>query len=81
MKPSEFYEKYWMIDYGDGKKVHPPKLSDAEKGFLDNVSTREDVQGVYFSRKRRRAVQINIPMFIEEMNKHLPPFLIPPEEK
>ena len=32
MTPSEFYEKYWLVN---GKQ--PPKLSDEEKEFLDNA--------------------------------------------
>lgn len=42
MKPSEFYEKYWKIQKPDGTVVSPPKLSDKEKKYIDNISTLTD---------------------------------------
>lgn len=70
IKPSEFYEKYWRIDYLDGKGQVPlPKLSQAEKDFLDNAVQTENTQGVLFFRKRRRQVQVNIEILKEEMKK------------
>jgi hypothetical protein len=76
MKPSEFYEKYWKLDYGDGKLVSPPKLSDAEKEFLDSAMNVDTCQGVLFTRKRRRRVQVNVECLKKEMGK-MPPYFFP----
>lgn len=54
MKPSEFYEKYWLVN---GKL--PPKLSDKEKEFLDNAA-KQNMKGVQFFRKRRRSLTIDV---------------------
>jgi hypothetical protein len=75
MKPSEFYEIYWRVDYGDGKWAEPPKLSDEEKDFLDNAANG-DYSRIVFTRKRRRKVEINIDVLKEQMKK-LPPYFIP----
>lgn len=78
MKPSEFYEKYWRIDYLDGKGQVPlPKLSQAEKDFLDNAVQTENTQGVLFFRKRRRKVQVNIEALKEQM-KNFPEYFNDP---
>lgn len=69
MKPSEFYEQYWRIDYGDGKLVAPPKLSDAEKEFLDNAASLPNCQGALFTRKRKRQVRVNIEALKRDMDK------------
>lgn len=69
MKPSEFYEKYWRIDYGDGKLVEPPKLSEAEKKFLDESAVNPNCQAALFTRKRKRNVQVNIDALKRDMNK------------
>lgn len=62
MKPSEFYEKYWKIDNGRGEMVSPPKLSEAEKAFLDeSVNTKNTTMAV-FMRRRRRQVHVNVDM-------------------
>lgn len=75
MKPSEFYENYWKIDYGNGKLVSPPKLSEKEEDFLDNNAVREDCAGVLFMRKRGRNVEINIEALKSQLSK-LPKFFI-----
>lgn len=73
MKRSEFYEKYWKIDFGNGKLVSPPKLSDAEKEFLDSCP---DNSNAMFYRVRKRPVMVNVDFLNEEMKK-LPPYFIP----
>jgi hypothetical protein len=69
MKPSEFYEQYWRIDYGDGKLVAPPKLSDAEKEFLDNAANFPNCQGALFIRKIKKQVHVNVKALKKEMSK------------
>ena len=69
MKPSEFYEQYWRIDYGDGKLVPPPLLSQSEKDFLDSSMKTKDCHSVLFERKRKRSVQVNVEDLKREMNK------------
>ena len=76
MKPSEFYEQYWRLDYGDGKLVAPPKLSEAEKQFLDEAATNPNCQGALFTRKRKRPVQVNVEVLKREMSK-FPEYFIP----
>lgn len=73
MKPSEFYEKYWKIDFGDGKLVSPPKLTEKEKEFLDSCPNNSNVM---FYRARRRPVMVNMDLLNEEMKK-LPPYFYP----
>lgn len=75
MKPSEFYEKYWKIDYGNGILVSPPALSEAEKEYLDN-HVNNGCSYMKFIRKRKRQVSINIDILKNEMNK-LPEFIKP----
>lgn len=79
MKPSEFYENYWKIDCGNGVLKSPPKLSDAEKEFLDNAAARPSSQGVLFMRKRKRTVQVNIEALKRDLNK-LPEYFIPHQQ-
>lgn len=79
MKPSEFYEKYWRIDYGNGKLVAPPALSQAEKDFLDSAAEIENTQGVLFTRKRKRRVQVNVEALKEQI-KYFPEFLTKPNQ-
>lgn len=44
MKPSEFYEKHWKINYGKGLQS-PPKLKDIEKEFLDySIENTNNIQ-------------------------------------
>lgn len=69
MKPSEFYENYWKLDYGDGKLVPPPKLSQPEKDFLDSCVEVTDCQAALFTRRRKRKVQVNVEALKREMNK------------
>jgi len=76
MKPSEFYEQYWRIDYGDGNLVAPPKLSEAEKKFLDESTTNPNCQGALFIRKRKRNVEVNVEALKREMSK-FPEYFIP----
>jgi|GEM_PF-3889725 len=76
MKPSEFYEQYLRIDYGDGKMVAPPKLSEAEKEFLDNAAINPNCQGALFTRKRKRLVQVNVEALKREMSK-FPEYFFP----
>lgn len=76
MKPSEFYENYWKIDYGNGKLVSPPKLSEKEKEFLDNNAVREGCTGILFTRRRRRNVEVNIEALKSQLSK-FPEFFIP----
>lgn len=76
MKPSEFYEQYLRLDYGDGKLVAPPKLSEAEKQFLDEAAAKPNYQVALFTRKRKRTVQVNVELLKREMNK-LPEYFIP----
>ena len=76
MKPSEFYEQHWRIDYGDGKLVPPPKLSEAEKEFLDNAASNPNCQGALFTRKRKRPVSVNIEALKRDMDK-FPEYVIP----
>jgi hypothetical protein len=76
MKPSEFYEQYWRLDYGNGKLVPPPKLSESEKKFLDEASINPNCQGALLTRKRKRHVQINVEVLKKEMSK-FPEYFIP----
>lgn len=69
MKPSEFYEKYWRLDYGDGKLVSPPKLSEAEKQFLDETAANQNSQVAVFTRRRRRTVTVDVEALKTEMSK------------
>lgn len=66
MKPSEFYEKYWLVN---GKK--PPPLTDKEKEWLDGVSRYDHITAMFF-RKRRRPISINIDYLKEDMKKTFP---------
>jgi hypothetical protein len=79
MKPSEFYEQYWKIDYGNGKLVSPPKLSQAEKDFLDNAMETPNCQAAVFTRVRKRNVQVNVEALKREMNK-FPQYFIPSQQ-
>ncbi len=79
MKPSEFYEKYWKIDNGKGEMVSPPKLSEAEKAFLDEaVNTRNTTMAV-FMRRRRSQVHINVDILRTAIKNYdkLPPYFMP----
>lgn len=76
MKPSEFYEQYWRIRLGNGEWVSPPKLSRAEKEYLDNAVANPNCQGALFTRKRKSPVQVNIEALKRDMNK-LPEYFIP----
>lgn len=75
--PSEFYVNYWLIDNGHGEMVHPPKLTQAEKDFLDQICENENCKGVYFQRKRRRSIQLDVEVFKEEMNKYHTKYFTP----
>jgi hypothetical protein len=79
MKPSEFYEQYWRLDYGDGILVAPPKLSEDEKKFLDEATTNPNCQGALFIRKRKRPVQVNVEVLKREMSK-FPEYFIPEKQ-
>ena len=71
MKPSKFYEKYWLVD---GKK--PTPLTQKEKDSLDEVFTTP--VNVFHMRIVRKAsgetIDIDIEKMWEEMKK-LPSFL------
>lgn len=79
MKPSEFYEQYWRIDYGDGKLLPPPKLSQAEREFLDTAMDTPNCESALFIRKRKRTVQVNVEALKREMNK-FPEYFIPTQQ-
>lgn len=79
MKPSEFYEQYWKIDYGNGKLVSPPKLSQAEKDFLDNSMESPNCEAAVFTRKRGRNVQVNVESLKRQMSK-FPEYFIPTQQ-
>lgn len=79
MKPSEFYETYWKIDYGNGKLVSPPKLSQAEKDFLDTAMETPNTEAAVFYRKRKRQVQVNVEALKRDMNK-FPEYFIPTQQ-
>ena len=74
MKASEFYEKYWKIRNRAGAIVSPPKLTDVEKEFLDSTINDSTCGGIYFGRRRRNNIQIDLNILREQMNK-LPQFL------
>ncbi|MEO6707201.1 MAG: hypothetical protein ABIN04_15285 [Ginsengibacter sp.] len=76
MKPSEFYENYWKIDYGDGNMVAPPKLNKAEKDFLDNAVANPNWKGALFTRSMKQNIQVNIEVLKEQMSK-FPEYFIP----
>ena len=65
--PSEFYEKYWVIKDSNGFPHHPPKLSDAEKKFLDNEISIENSTRIMFIRKRRPCIQVDLNILRDEM--------------
>ncbi len=75
MKPSEFYETWWRIKGKDGLYVMPPKLSDAEKEYLDKAAEGK-CDFVEFFRTRRPRVRINVDRLMSDMKK-LPPIFIP----
>ena len=54
----------------------PPKLSEAEKKFLDEVATNPNCQGALFTRTRKRPVQVNVEVLKREMSK-FPEYFIP----
>jgi hypothetical protein len=76
MKPSEFYETYMKIDYGNGKLVSPPKLRQHEKDFLDNAMENPNCQAAVFTRTRGRNVQVNVEALKRDMEK-FPQYFIP----
>lgn len=59
MKASEFYEKYIRVKLPSGL-VHPRPLTEFEKLFLDNATSKENVKIVYMSGPRRRNITIDI---------------------
>jgi len=70
MKASEFYEKYYKIDLGNGNIVSAPPLSDKEKEFLDNAADNPNVDTVHFIRARRRSGEINLVSLKTAMGKY-----------
>ena len=69
MKASEFYEKYWKIDNGDGTFSNPKPLTEKEKKNLDEWTT----SGVNVCRmqiKRKPSGEV-IDIDIEAMEKKM----------
>lgn len=74
LTPSEFYTKYWLIELPDGSKVHPPPLSEKERIYMDEVWGNPNIKSIYYSRKRRRSVTVDVETMKSDMGK-IPDFL------
>lgn len=74
MKPSEFYQKWWKCKLPDGTIVEPKKLSEKELFYMDEVFNNKNLQGIYFGRRRRPSVTVNIEQMKKDIER-LPDFL------
>lgn len=76
IKPSEFYEKYWKIDSGNGVMVSPKPLTDSEKDFLDGwMGSCVNICKMQLRRKStNEVIEIDVEE-LEKQMKQLPDFL------
>ena len=74
LKPSEFYEKYFLVDDGHGNMVHPRALTQREKDFLDNAhADGREIQIMYH--KRSRKIVLGAEALERKLERDLPEFL------
>lgn len=74
IKPSEFYEKYFMVSDGHGNMVHPRPLTQKEKDFLDNAHTEGRQIEIKYYKKSRRII-LGAEALERKLDRHLPEFL------